>query len=717
MFSRPSDRPALRPWLRSLAAYVGAVAVVLAAASVAGHLLAGTSYAGVTDDALVGAAVEAYRPYLRTVVVAIAALVAALALALGLATSGLLWLRRDPEAPLGALRTFPLALLSSSLFVAFEAWGHPGLFLATLSALPHAAIALRAAHALFPLLLAASALGWARLLFSRTRPAALLLGSSGAVVAVAVLVARHPPVDAHPTAAASASASAEPVPPPPAGRFPNVLLLAVDSLRPDRIDAAHTPHLAALLAESVYFPSTFVTLPRTAPSWAAMLTSLPPLENGIETMFPSRARSDLSKLAMPAHLASLGFATSVSSEYAGEAFARIDFGFEQARVPEVELKEIVAGALLGRHAPALAAAGALYTAGPFGRALLPPRVRALLRGFETFSTPDVLAGDLDQAVAASAGRPFFVTLFFSQPHFPYTSSGPYWSGAGVEGADPALRFGKDPTRGEVRTAEDRAQIDALYRAALAETDAAIGEVLDGLRARGVLDDTIVVLTADHGEALYECEACVGHGDNLRGTMALRVPLAFRLPPGRFPAAKPGVRSSNASQLDLYPTLLSLLDVPRPPIQKGLPLLAHDGAPLELPQDRVFFAETGEWLWPTPAVPEDRLAYPPITEVATLDGDRIVVDEKWMPVVRAAKQRAAIRPPYELVYVPGRRAVSRHLYDLERDPLGEHDVAAEHPDVAAELARALDRSVLRHASMLSVAGYYLTRPPSPHEEYY
>jgi arylsulfatase A-like enzyme len=501
---------------------------------------------------------------------------------------------------------------------------------------------------------------------------------------------------------------------PPRAR-PNVLLLGVDSLRPDKIDARTTPALARLVGESIFFPNTLVTLPRTAPSWVALLTSLPPLANGVETMFPGPERSRLAELAMPAHLASLGYATQVSSEYAGEFFDRVSLGFERVSVPRVELEQILGQALLGRQPAALAFAGQLYAGARPLRRLLPAPVPDLLRGFASFSQPSVLEEDLFAGLDAK--RPWFALLFYSQPHFPYTSSSPFYERFAVGGSDASLRFGKDVTRGDVRTAADRAQIEALYRGALAETDAAVGDLLDRLAANGELDDTIVVVTSDHGEGLYECASCVGHGDNLVGMMTLRVPLAFRLPPRRYPAATPGVVDSYVSQLDVYPTLESLLGVPPLPIHEGVALLSTDGGRPEMPLARTFFAETGEWLWPTPAVPSERLDYPPITALASVERDRIVIEERFLPVIRAAKHRAAIMPPWKLVYRPGRAGVAWSLYDIEKDPFEATDLASSRPDVFAALKASLVRSVLRFPHMVSVEDHFLTRPPGPPEEYY
>jgi len=147
------------------------------------------------------------------------------------------------------------------------------------------------------------------------------------------------------------------------------------------------------------------------------------------------------------------------------------------------------------------------------------------------------------------------------------------------------------------------------------------------------------------------------------------------------------------------------------------LLRSDGAPASLPEGRIFFAETGEWLWPTGAVPTDRIAYPPITALAAIEDGRVVIEERYLSVIRAAKHRVAILPPYKLVYRPTVAAAEWSLYDTSRDPFDEHDISAKEPAMLAKLRGALVRSVLRFPRMLAEGDYFLTRPAPPLEEYY
>jgi arylsulfatase A-like enzyme len=721
--SGESSEPAATTWLGlAVRAVLGSTTGVVLGV-LFGLLGVDGSYAGARDDAAVDQAVATYGLFLDAVGRTMAGVAIIQALALAPVVFGLLLLaglhpRASRLARSRVALPVLLGLLSVFAFFVWVAHRHPGLFLPLLASSRLLTLAARWGHVVGALVFGAAALGYILTVIARRRQPGVVLGCA-AVVLLPAAVWLGPSLVPPPDRVFGAP-SVAPLAPAATAR-PNILVIAVDSLRPDMIDPEHTPHLSRLLAESVYFPNTLVTLPRTGPSWAATLTSLSPLVNGIETMFPNAALGRLDTFSLPAHLASLGYRTAVFSEYAGEFFTRASFGFQVTSVPQVELKDISGQMLLSRVPTLLAASSVAYNRGPLGRAALGGRVTNLIRGLASFASPEVMRDDMlalariDRSAGEKAA-PFFWLTFYSQPHFPYTSSSEFYPDYEVDGASPELRFGRDAaTETPVVSPEDRAQLAGLYRAALAETDAAIGDLLEHLRSARLLDDTIIVLLADHGEGLYECPTCFGHGDNLESMLTLRVPLAFRLPRSIFPAAEPRRQEVYVSQLDIYPTLLRLLGQPAMPQHEGLAVLDAQGHLEALPAERTFFAESGEWLWPTPAVPADRLRYPVITEMAKLEKGRIVIDPKYNPEIRAGKHRAVIRPPYKLRYEPGARGVRRGLYDFEKDPYETTDLAPTRPELAAELERALSRSMLRHPKVLRVGDYFLSRPEPPPPE--
>ena len=754
MVRRQRASGTLAAWLRLGRAAAISTLVTVVGVSAIGLLSSDASWLGASDDRIASVAIETYAGFLRRVAWAITQVAVLEWAFLTVVTLGLLQLMTSAKVHRRSrrlrVRTTQFAV---ALFVTLVLWGfgasrHPGLFLGILATHRTAALWAEACRFLAPVVALASLSG---LMIGAARARTTVLAIFSLVTLVASVsvvranrwaksyqpgapftiadVARPPASSMRSPLAGSSSASATPPPARPAKRkviepsqLPtrpsNVLWIAVDSLRPDKIDATNTPNIAALLAESVYFPNTIVPVPRTGPSWTAALTSLEPLTTGIETMFPDAKRSDLSTVAMPAYLASHAYNTMVVSEYAGEFFRRVKLGFGTEAVPRAELMQISGQIMMSRTPLVLAPIGLVYGAGPGWRHLLPDPMEELIRGLPNFANPDTLGEDIRSFLKDNPVGPSFILAFYSQPHFPYTSGAEYSRRYRIPGSSPALAYGRDVTgEAPIVTEADRLQVDALYRAALAESDAAIGKLLGSFNPAW-LADTIVVLTADHGEGLYECPECVGHGDNLRGMMTLRVPLAIRLPPARVPNAKPAVVPDFVSLLDVYPTITELLGIPKLSIMEGQALLDEHGAVLAKPgPPRVLMVETGEWLWTTAAVPKDRIEYPPVTTLARLEGDRIAIDPKYEGVIRAAKHRAAIRAPYKLVYEPSRAGVHWRLFDFEADPLDTKDLAAERPQVVEELKDALRRSVVRHSRVLPVGDWFLTRPSGPPEDHW
>jgi arylsulfatase len=184
--------------------------------------------------------------------------------------------------------------------------------------------------------------------------------------------------------------------------------------------------------------------------------------------------------------------------------------------------------------------------------------RNFRQGFEFYTTDP---GRSDEKVAREFGEflethkdeKFFAWVHFINPHSPYTRrpeaehlltpgyEGDYLesSGARVQVLEPR----------EMRE-QDLKRIQELYNGEIFFTDRLFKQVMDKVRELGLLDKTVIVLTADHGEAMVEHDA-IGHA-NLYEEV-IRIPLVVRHP-GVAKAARIDARVSN---IDLLPSLASI----------------------------------------------------------------------------------------------------------------------------------------------------------------
>ena len=154
---------------------------------------------------------------------------------------------------------------------------------------------------------------------------------------------------------------------------------------------------------------------------------------------------------------------------------------------------------------------------------------------------------------------FFAYLHYREPHDPFNPPEPWVrrfvsaSYSGQVGRTAPERVGIR-TNSSQFTEEDRRHISNLYDANLAYADSQVGEVLSLLRKFGKEEDTIIVVTSDHGEAMWE-HGYQGHNRQLYEE-STRVPLIIR-----FPSGKPHREISFPVQhADLFPTLVDLLGI-------------------------------------------------------------------------------------------------------------------------------------------------------------
>jgi arylsulfatase A-like enzyme len=398
---------------------------------------------------------------------------------------------------------------------------------------------------------------------ARSRPNATLFSSAAALIATSWLLLGH----------------ASPKTPPPTQPFaaPHIVIIGIDSLRDDLAVSGSrdtlTPNIGQFLAGAHRFTDTITPFARTYPSWMSILTGRHPVTtNARDNLMPRKLVHEGDTLgdALMAH--------GYQSIYATDEvrFANFDesFGFDQVITPAVGVSDF----LLGK-------AGDL----PLHNLLLNTRVGARLfpgnyanRAVHVTYRPEQFVARLEREL--SVERPTLISIHLTLSHWPYS-----WAG--------------------LATPTDVHEYRDAYKRSVKEVDRQFADVLDLLRQKGVLENAVVVLLSDHGEALGGqtdtmlrktgtgpeiWNSIWGHGTSVMSPHQYAVLFAMRAF-GR--SSLPGVPMNHdwpVSLEDIRPTLQQLATGAAPDNVDGsslLPYLTGERAASQL-DSRIRFTETG-----------------------------------------------------------------------------------------------------------------------------
>lgn len=485
-----------------------------------------------------------------------------------------------------------------------------------------------------------------------------------------------------------------PVPSAEALARPNVLIIASDSWRFDRLGVHGatrkdlTPNLDAFAASAVDFRQHHVSTASTLESWTTLLTGQFPPRHGLRSMYPSRdevAAVESNADTLPRLLRARGYDTFVSSDWVGNCFDLVDFGFEHPDVAPVQNFEAL---LLEETMRAHLLTSLVFSVTPsfIANLAIPGRER-LAWAADPLALVDQLFGRIDDAVRAQ--RPFFGVLFVSPTHLPYNARHPFSSKYAARDYRGPHRFQVEVSAHELITtgfsptlpSETIEHIRDLYDGAVSDFDDTAGRVLRGLQQRGLERNTIVVVTSDHGEDLYEAGSTLGHGTNFfGGDQSTRVPLLVRAP-----GLTAGVVNAVTRTVDVAPTLLSMLQQPTVPASmQGVdlgPLARRERDDLQL----IAYAETCYLFFPkaqamTVLSAAERAEVVDLAGAAdTLDVDptfrhNLVLKPSFRDQVVRAKDRMVRDARHKLIVIPGKTREVRRLFDVVADPSQQHDLA-------------------------------------------
>jgi arylsulfatase A-like enzyme len=276
---------------------------------------------------------------------------------------------------------------------------------------------------------------------------------------------------------------------------PSVLLVTVDTLRADHLtcygyERNTSPHMDEFARRSTRVARAYATAPWTVPTHASIFTGLFPFQHGAHTVeVPKNAKENAAPL-------------SSSQPTLAEVLRR------------------------GGYRTAAVVANSVYLAERFG----------MDRGFETYTVKReygvLLNSIIFKWLRQNGTKPFFLFVNYIDTHRPYNIS-PRPNGnlplPSRENPDLLLNSLYDHVMGAAGPAP-RSLVQGVidqYDTAIANVDQSIGELFAFLKQHGLFEDTMIILTSDHGEYFGE-HALVEHSKDVY-EQALRVPLIIKLP--------------------------------------------------------------------------------------------------------------------------------------------------------------------------------------------
>jgi membrane-anchored protein YejM (alkaline phosphatase superfamily) len=403
------------------------------------------------------------------------------------------------------------------------------------------------------------------------------------------------------------------------GELRGVVLILLDTVRPDHLSAYGyardtSPAISRLAETGVLFEQVASSAPWTLPAAVTIFSGSPA---------PLRFSKRLTRSGVEAFRR----ADFVTAAFTEGAFLSSKYGFALGFEHYVEEKGMTA--ILGAEGKANAES-------------------LVARTFRLAS----------EWVEQNRRDRFFLLIHTYEPHAPYRRRS-FAEGlpTGAMGEIFDVKQLGSLREGSVSFGEvELAYLEALYDGGVLETDRQVGAFLEHLESLGIRDETLVVLTSDHGEELgdHYRSRCGDHGHSLLDDL-LKVPLIIDDPTRSFPVKTVEVQ---VRTMDIMPTLLDLLGVPSEipmegrslvPLMNGQsepPRIAYGGSPHSGP-DRGYVRHRG------------------FKYIRVIDPEP-GIGGKLLPT-----------PPPE------------QLYDLQKDPGELYNLAREQPEIAAELRKLLE----------------------------
>jgi len=343
---------------------------------------------------------------------------------------------------------------------------------------------------------------------------------------------------------------------------PNVIIITIDALRQDRVDAygagyVGTPNLDAFAERSVRFNRICTNSPWTLPSMYTMNCSRYPTVHGAEMYL--KGRDEIVMLAEV--LKSHGYETEA---YVANNLLFSGIGFGCGFDKYVEYGDITPF-ISFKHTT-------VYRFFKRMRDTVLPYLKIVPLERRTEWITDKLVSTLSR----KRTKPFFLWAHYLDPHTPLTPPREYMEGP-EDIVEERLRFGFSETaKDDKLEKKDREALVALYEAEVRYVDDRLKRVFDVIEETGLYENSIIIITADHAEEFFE-HGRYGHAKT-HFDEVVSIPLMIYVPDGN-----PGVTDYPAALIDIMPTILDYVGADAPPGMSGeslMPVIRNPDGPFD-----------------------------------------------------------------------------------------------------------------------------------------
>lgn len=336
---------------------------------------------------------------------------------------------------------------------------------------------------------------------------------------------------------------------------PNIMIILIDALRPDHLSSygyhkKNSPNIGQIAQEGILYRSVYAQSSWTRPSVASIFTSMYPTSHGIiqlngdpvhNYILPNEALT-ISEILNEKGYHTVGFVTNphITKKFGfDQGFDEFTYFFPQSFYG-LQIFKIIAQ---------------IFKIAPVKK---------------FYHQASELNKHIYSWLKSDKNCPFFMYIHYTDPHMPYFKH--------------PIQFGL--SQNNFRTKWTTQNLLDLYDGEISYVDYHIGKLIELLKKEKLYDNTMIMITSDHGEEFYDHKG-YDHGQTLYEEV-IKIPLIIKYPNN---LDKGKVKDDPVLSIDICPTIMDFLNIPIPDIMKGVSLYKNQQSS---ETKRVVFAELGEY---------------------------------------------------------------------------------------------------------------------------